>query len=153
MKRILLAPFLFIGWLLLLPVRGVRALFAPKFIPMTPREPRMWSYPLGFKSATVIKPGETTTVITRPQLPFRGQRLTIPASIAARCEIYDLRIGKNSQMPANTPLPGECFSSLAAPMTWNMDTAQISQDVSIAVENISTEDLLFTAVITGTVME
>lgn len=108
-------------------------------------------FPLGFPT-TALAAAATANVQTQPQVPFRGRRLTIPSDIAGSLLINDLKIGNASMFPNSNPVPGRMFSELAVGIDLNLDTAQISQVVSLNVTNTSGGAVTFNAAIIGTVV-
>ena len=109
-------------------------------------------YPLGFPTTTV-NGGASATISAQPQVPFRGRRLLIPSDIAGSFLITDLKVGKNSMFPTSNPVPARAFTELGVGVDLNLDTAQISQLVSIGVTNTSGANLSFNACIIGTAVE
>lgn len=109
-------------------------------------------YPLGFPT-TAVAAGAATTITTQPQVPFRGRRLIVPSDIAGSFLINDLKVGKNSMFPTSNPVPARAFTELGVGVDLNLDTAQISQIISLAVENTSGAQLDFNAAIIGTAVE
>jgi hypothetical protein len=108
-------------------------------------------FPLGFPT-TAIAAGATANVQTQPQVAFRGRRLVIPSDIAGALLVNDLKIGNASMFPNSNPIPGRMFSELAVGLDLNLDTAQISQVVSLNVTNTSGGAITFNAGIVGTVV-
>lgn len=109
-------------------------------------------YPLGFPVTAVAANG-TATVSTQPQVPFRGRRLIVPSDIAGSFLITDLKIGKNSMFPSANPVPARAFTELGVGVDLNLDTAQISQLVTISVENTTGGAVDFSACVIGTAVE
>jgi len=109
-------------------------------------------YPLGFPTTTIAA-GASAVINAQPQVPFRGRRLIIPSDIAGSILITDLKIGKNSMFPTSNPVPGRAFTELGVGVDLNLDTAQISQIVSISVTNTSGAALDFNAALIGTAIE
>lgn len=109
-------------------------------------------YPLGFPTTTV-NAGASATISAQPQVPFRGRRLLIPSDIAGSFLINDLKVGKNSMFPTSNPVPARAFTELGVGVDLNLDTAQISQLVSLSVENTSGANVDFNACIIGTAVE
>jgi hypothetical protein len=110
-------------------------------------------YPLGFP-ATEIEPHRTVHVTSFPQVPFRGRRLVIPSDIAGAVLLEDLKVGKNSMFAsANGHVPGRMFTEFAVGVDLNLDTAQISQQISLTVRNTSGSRIMFTASLIGTAVE
>lgn len=142
----------------LLAVSGATRVRAPS----GPRGPRIVQsrptvareYPLGFDSGTPgVGPGATATITTRPQLPFRGNRLVVPSDIGGNFLIHDLKIGNRSQFVANGAVPARTFSEQGVGVSLSLDTAMVSQDVTLVVENTSGGPVRFTASLIGVAME
>lgn len=110
-------------------------------------------FPLGFESATTIAPTATGVITSRPQIPFRGERLIVPSDIAGSFTILDLRVGKNSQFTSSGAVPARTFQENAVGIRLRLDTAQISQDVTISVQNIGGAPQTFRASIIGSAIE
>jgi hypothetical protein len=113
---------------------------------------KMRQMPLGFPETDIAASG-TATVSATTQVIFRGRRLIIPADIAASLMVTDLKVGKNSQLPSEDPLPGQVFSEDAVGVDLSLDTAQISQTISISLENLSVGPITFTATMLGDAAE
>jgi len=109
-------------------------------------------YPLGFPT-TAVGAGASATINAQPQVPFRGRRLIIPSDIAGAFLINDLKVGKNSMFPTSNPVPARAFTELGVGTDLNLDTAQISQLVSLSVTNTSGAALNFNAALIGTAVE
>ena len=110
------------------------------------------NYPLGFPE-TIIPAGATVPVSQRPQVPFRGQRLFIPSDISGYLVIMDIRVGKNSQLVASGPLPARMFSEVGVDSNLTLDTAQVSQDITLILRNISGAPVTFFGSLTGKAIE
>lgn len=110
-------------------------------------------FPIGFTSDGVIAAGASAIIVSRPQVLFRGLRLSVPSDIAGDFTIDDLKVGKNSMFASESSLPARCLQEDAWGVYMHMDTAQISQDVSLAVTNISGADRTFRAMLLGKVAE
>jgi hypothetical protein len=109
-------------------------------------------YPLGFPTTTIAALA-TVNLQTNPQVPFRGRRLVIPSDIAGSILVNDLKVGKNSMFPTSNPVPGRMFTELGVGVDLNLDTAQISQIVSLNVTNTSNAQVIFNAGMIGTAVE
>jgi len=109
---------------------------------------KMRQMPLGFPT-TAILAGVTTTVTATTQVLFRGRRLIIPAGIAGSILINDLKVGKNSQLPSSGPVPGQVFSEDAVGVDLSLDTAEISQTISLNLTNTSAGPITFNATMLG----
>ena len=110
-------------------------------------------FPLGFESAAAIPDGSTATITSRPQIPFRGERLIVPSDIAGGFSILDLRVGKNSQFTSSGAVPARTFQENAVGIRLMLDTAQISQDVTLSVMNIGGAPQTFRAALIGSAVE
>jgi hypothetical protein len=108
-------------------------------------------FPLGFPT-TSIAAAATANIQTQPQVPFRARRLCIPSDIAGSILINDLKIGNASMFPNSNPVPGRMFTELGVGVDLNLDTAQISQVVSLNVTNTSGGAVTFNAGLIGTVV-
>jgi hypothetical protein len=109
-------------------------------------------YPLGFPTTTLAA-GFTTNISTSPQVPFRGRRLVVPSDIAGALLINDLKVGKNSMFAASGPVPARMFSEFGVGVDLNLDTAQISQQITLNVTNSSGAAVTFNAALIGTAVE
>jgi hypothetical protein len=109
--------------------------------------------PLGFDSETPIDPGQTRRVTARPQVVFKGIRPIVSSDIAGSFLIQDIVIGKNSQFAANGAIPARVFEGNAFGVELDLDTAQISQDIIMIVENISSAPVRFIATLIGKSVE
>lgn len=113
---------------------------------------KMRQMPLGFPETTIAA-GASDTISATTQVIFRGRRLIIPADIAASLLVTDLKVGKNSQLPSEDPLPGQVFSEDAVGVDLSLDTAQISQTISLSLENTSVGPIDFTGTMLGDAAE
>lgn len=114
-------------------------------------------FPLGMDSKTSIPPGATAEIISRPQVIFRPDRLLIPPSIAANFMLLDFKIGKNSMLLSCDAIPAETFSDVCdkSPpgLEIKAETAQVSQDVLLRVQNTSQVPIRFYASLIGPSVE
>ena len=108
---------------------------------------------MGLDSVSTIAAAATANVIGRPQVTFRPDRLVIPATIAASFLINSFTIGRLPQFVSNGAVPAEAFSQAAVGVRLKTDTAQISQEVTLNVTNISGAALRFTAALFGPAVE
>lgn len=114
---------------------------------------RAREYPLGFLSDAPVAAGGIVTVTSRPQIVFRPERLVVPSDIAGQFSIIDVIIGKNPQNVANVAVPARVFDERGVGVRMAMDTAQISQDIAIRVQNISGAAATFRAAMIGASVE
>jgi len=110
-------------------------------------------YPLGFVSTTAVAAGASARITTRPQVPFRIDRLVVPSDIAGLFTIDDVKVGKNSQFAAEGSVPARIFQENGVGVCLKGDTAQISMDVTLSVTNISGAAATFRAAIIGPAVE
>lgn len=120
-------------------------------VPSFPSKGRYW--PLGFDSVVTIAAGASAVIESSPQVEFRPERLVVPDSIAGSFLIQDLKVGKNSQFISNDPIPAEAFQTDATNVVLRMDSAKISQIISITVNNISGAAARFFASLMGPAIE
>lgn len=109
-------------------------------------------YPLGFP-VTVLGAGATSLVQSNPQVPFRSGRLFIPSDIAGAILVRNIIVGKNSCLANANPVPGRMFSETSFGVEINFDTAQISQTITLDVQNTSGANVTFSAALMGTAVE
>jgi hypothetical protein len=117
------------------------------------RPTRSRIFPLGFESDGTVAPGVSVVIVSRPQVLFRGERLVIPSDIAGDFVLDDVKVGKDSQFVAEGAIPGRVLQEDAIDVAFQLDTAQISQDVSISVTNISGAARTFRAALIGRAAE
>lgn len=118
------------------------------------RQPtRAREYPLGFVSTAAVAAGASTRITTRPQVPFRIDRLVVPSDLAGLFTIDDVKVGKNSQFAAEGAVPARIFQENGVGVCLKGDTAQISMDVTLSVTNISGAASFFRAAIIGPAVE
>jgi hypothetical protein len=109
-------------------------------------------YPLGFDSGAVIAAAAAAGVVSQAQINFRPDRLAIAATVAPNFLINGITIGQGNQFVAAVPIPAECFSQLAVGVEMHMDTAQVSQNITINVTNFSLAASRFLATLIGPVV-
>jgi hypothetical protein len=110
-------------------------------------------FPLGVPETLVAGNGGTEDIVAFPQVPFRGERLLIPSDIAGLFSIDDIRVGKNSQLVTTGPLPARCFSEVSVGVGLHLDTAQVSQQITLRVRNISGQAATFRGMLIGRAVE
>lgn len=116
-----------------------------------PTKARVWH--LGFDSESVVPAGATRTIENQPQIVFKGHRLVVPSDIAGSFLIRDIVVGKTSQLAATGSVPARTYVELAVGTGLELDTAQVSQKISLLVENISAADARFNATLIGKAVE
>jgi hypothetical protein len=114
---------------------------------------RAREYPIGFLSAAPVAAGASVQVISQPQIVFRPERIVVPSDIAGQFSIDQVIVGKNNQFVASQPIPGRVFAENGVGVRLQMDTAQISQNIVLAVTNIGGAPATFRAAIIGPAVE
>lgn len=107
-------------------------------------------YPLGVVPTTITS-GNTATIPTTPQNLFRPERLVIPSDISFDIGVTDVKVGNQSQFVETTEVPGALFSEVAINTGVTFDTAEIGNQISVALRNKSLSDVEFTAGFVGTI--
>lgn len=110
-------------------------------------------FPLGFESATTILGGASASITSRPQVIFKGQRLVVPSDVAGQFVLDDVKVGKDSQFVAEGSIPARVLQENAVDVAFELDTAQISQDITISVTNIGGAPATFRAALIGQAAE
>lgn len=109
-------------------------------------------FPIGFNET--ITAGQTEGIESKPQVMYRGERLSIGASRVGNFDVTDIKVGKDSQLAADGNLDGETFSNLSIGVRMVLDTAEPGILIILEVENTDTHnDHDFKAVMFGTVIE
>jgi len=93
---------------------------------------------------------KTTDLPTRPQLPFRPERLFVQSDIAGNFEIVDIIIGNRSQFAQATPMSARIAAETSFGFDLHMDTAMVAMDVVLRIANITGAPSDFRATIAGT---
>jgi len=107
-------------------------------------------YPLGVVPTTITA-GNTQTIPTTPQNLFRPERLVIPSDIAFDIGVADVKVGNQSQFVETSEVPGTLFSEVAINTGVTFDTAEIGNQISVALRNKSLADVEFSAGFVGTI--
>jgi hypothetical protein len=113
---------------------------------------RARQFPLGFPS-TAIAAAATATITAQTQVIFRPRRLVIPSDIAGSLLVNDFKIGKNSMFPSADPIPARVFSENSVGVDLQLDTAQVSQLISLNISNTSGASVTFVAACIGDAVE
>lgn len=83
----------------------------------------------------LVSPGATAMYHTRPQVPFRGQRVVIPDEIAPYFDVMDITVGNRSCMPHAGLFPAVAFATRASglgSLVASVSTS-ISQPIAISI--------------------
>ena len=102
-----------------------------------------------------VRAAQKTTITSRPQLVFRGELLIVPTEECADGDLYEILVGQRPQMQTDgfpRPLSRYCPARWAEPELMKkaglaMDTATVSQDVSLVV--VMRKAVRFQALIRG----
>jgi hypothetical protein len=115
---------------------------------------RSREYTCGFASAPVAIAAATTSVLkAQPQVPFKPRRLIIPSDVAGALTINNIIVGKNPGLVSADPVSARAFTELGVGVDLNLDTAQISQTISLSLTNQSGASVSVTPTLIGTAME
>ena len=127
-----------------------------------------------------VMPAGYVAIVTRPQIPFRGDRLFVHLPIASSFLIHSLRVGQLEQTATPGPIPADAFATrmdvlaeidvmfardkvievkvgkkgaelLGSP--WTLPIAHPGTDVTISVENIGDRPLRFLAGMLGEISQ
>jgi hypothetical protein len=127
-----------------------------------------------------VAPGGYVSIASRPQRPFRGERLFVHQPIASSFVIHSFRVGSWEQTVTPSVIPADAFATrmdmiaqmdemlardkvieikvgkngaelLGSP--WTLPIASIGTELTIAVENISDQPLRFIAGMVGKIPE
>jgi len=93
--------------------------------------------PLNLASGTTVAASGTGTLQNNPQRLFRPSRLVIPSDVAGLFSVLNLFIGVKPQLVATGGMPARLFSEQSFDTDFEGDTAQISQSVTVQVQNNS----------------
>lgn len=126
-----------------------------------------------------VMPGGFVMIVSRPQIPFRGERLFVHLPIASAFIIHSMRVGtRELTASAMAPIPADAFATrmdaiaamddmfardkvieikvgkkgvemLGSP--WSMPLAGAGDDLMISIENIGDQPLRFLAGMLGKV--
>ncbi len=108
-------------------------------------------YPLGITPDSVAAGASVQLPAAAPQSLFRPERLIIPSDIAFDFGVSDIKVGNTSQFAQSSEVPAALFSEVAIDSNVNFDTAEVGNQISIAVRNKTAGAIEFTAGFVGTV--
>lgn len=122
---------------------------------LTPRAmTKSREYTLGFSGAPVAIAGGTSQVLkASPQVPFKARRLIIPSDVAGALVITNFVIGKNPVLVSADPVAARAYTELGVGVDLNCDTAQISQLISLSMQNTSGASVSVTPTLIGSAVE
>jgi hypothetical protein len=93
--------------------------------------------PLNLSSGTTVAAAGTGVLQNNPQRLFKPSRLVIPSDVAGLFSVLNIFIGVKPQLVATGGMPARLFSEQSFDSGFEGDTAQISQAVSVQVQNNS----------------
>lgn len=109
-------------------------------------------FPIGF-GPQLVAANAIATIVQQPQLPFRSERLIVPSNIGTAFDILDFRIGKNSQFVSAGAISAVSFSEVGVGVRLMGDTAQVSQQIVIQVQNKTAGPVSFQATVIGKALQ
>lgn len=109
--------------------------------------------PVGFPSTAVAAAGGTATASVQPQILYRAERLIVPSSLATGLLINDIKVGNRSQTAAANPIPAEAFTEKGWGVDMTLDTADVSQFISLLLQNTTGATITFVALFLGRAVE
>jgi hypothetical protein len=113
-------------------------------LPLQARRLRLWTPGRGVEETiedrpiVELGPGESCELYGRPQLTFKPEKISW-LSDPDGFDVLDFKIGRNSQFAASGAIPASAFAGVGNHMV--NDTAQISMDVMVVVQNVSDKPL------------
>jgi hypothetical protein len=107
-------------------------------------------YPLGFFLSGIGVCTGAVDVVSRPQIPFLGERLIIPSLIAGSFSLIDIRVRNRSQLANSTAIPARAFQENSRGVKVALDPAWIADHVTLVVENLTEDAQTFMAALIGT---
>lgn len=91
---------------------------------------------LGFGPQSIN--GNATFVFSsQPQRIFRGERLTVPSSLANNFAINDLKVGTDSMNVGAGPIPAAVFSELGMLVALEIETASPGILILLSISNLT----------------
>jgi hypothetical protein len=116
------------------------------------RNTQFRNYPIGLGIVPVPAAATVTTNLA-PQLPFKPNRLSIPATISAGLVIVDVQVGTASQFAGPGEIPVECFDVTATDVRLKGDTAVPGVVIQITVRNPTAGALNLEGMVLGDVAQ
>jgi hypothetical protein len=107
---------------------------------------------IGFGS-TNLQPGSSANISVQPQLPFHGERLIIPSSLADNFAVSSIKCGHNEQMVISSPVPAMLFSEQNPQIGMRglaLDVVHTSMLLTIQIVNTSNNIRNFSCSFVGT---
>jgi hypothetical protein len=92
---------------------------------------------------TMVAAHTPKTFQVQPQIPFKPDRFWSASAIAPNFVITDIKVGQQSMFAASSAVPAQMFAENSVDSPVNFDTAQISQQLIVAVTNISNASSAF----------
>ncbi|HAW09833.1 MAG TPA: hypothetical protein DCX12_01945 [Chloroflexi bacterium] len=100
---------------------------------------------------TDVPPKQACNISTQPYSRFKASRLVIPAEIAEHFSVIDMKVGRNSQVVATGSMPAMVFNETVRIPNLKLDPCDVSQFLTLSIENISDLPQVFSAAWVGMV--
>jgi len=107
-------------------------------------------FPIGF-AVTSVGAGVNANIPAAPQNLFRGERPVIPSDIAFDFGVTDVKVGNQSQFAQQSEVPAVVFSEVSIDTQMTFDTAEVGNQLSMAVRNKTAGAVEFTGAVMGTI--
>lgn len=134
------AQLLAMGAAAVAPAPGMRKAPVGKRVATVNARQGMWKrhyLPLNLTAGTTVAAGATGNLQNNPQRLFKPSRLVIPSDVAGLFSVLNIFIGVKPQLVATGGMPARLFSEQSFDSGFEGDTAQISQAVSVQIQNNS----------------
>lgn len=109
-------------------------------------------FPIGFSGGSIAA-SASSTITSRPQVPFMPQRVIVPSSISAAFTIDDIKVGNKSQLVSAGSIPAAVFSELSVDVELKGDTCGPAVDLILVATNVSGGAVTFRAAVIGIALE
>jgi hypothetical protein len=84
----------------------------------------------------LVPPGCTIHLTAQPLVCFKPSHLVIDDEAADWYDVFDVKVGRNSQFISASRVPGSQFKATSSPQL-SMDTAQITMNITVSLTNTS----------------
>jgi hypothetical protein len=103
-----------------------------------------------FANTPQLAQPQTIIFSMQPQLPFRPSGILFTADSLDRVWINDVKVGKNSALLSNNPVPAKCVHELTM---FDIDTCNVGQRMTLSVSNYEEKEIFFGGLFFGTAMQ
>ena len=91
---------------------------------------------LGFATASLASGGLNQKVVAKPQVNFKGVRLTVqPSVVAASCTIGSIAVGTTNQLAGNTLIPCDVFGPTSYAGDVDLSLCKAALDIAMLVNS------------------